>query len=109
MYVTNRRASAWLDQELVGKTSSEAVDPAKVRQAGSTSLVRYAVRPLQTSTGRCIALKLVSTDGQGLTAPRFFVLVQSSFQGSPRSRWLPLERVLSEAEAARWLANGFRP
>ena len=108
MYVTNPRASAWLDPELVGGKTSTADNPAHGRCERPVSQVRYAAQPLRTSQGRCIALKLVASDPLRTTPPRFFVLFESRYERSPRPRWLPLERVLSEAEVARWLAGGFQ-
>jgi hypothetical protein len=104
MFVTSKFASAWLDQEL----SAPQLDSGNAgRPRQPAAVVRHAWRPLQTRAGRCIAIKLVPpADVRG--TPRFFVLFESSYERSPRPRWVPLERVLDEAEVARWVATGFR-
>ena len=107
MFVTTKRASAWLDQASNEVQGNEANDRRFQRPAGSVR-ARYAVRPLETPAGRCIALKLVSPVEGGKAEPRFFVLFESRYERIPRPRWLPLERVLSEAEAEQWVKEGFR-
>ena len=107
MFVTTKRASAWLDQAPNEVQGNEAKDRRRQRPAVSVR-TRYAVRPLETPAGRCVALKLVSPVEAGSAEPRFFVLFESRYERMPRPRWLPLERVLGEAEAERWLKEGFR-
>ena len=107
MFVTTKRASAWLDRA----PSKVPGDPPANRQRQRSAVsvrTRYAVRPLETLAGRCIALKLVSPVEGGSAEPRFFVLFESRYERIPRPRWLPLELVLSEAQAEQWLKEGFR-
>jgi hypothetical protein len=67
--------------------------------------VRYALRPLETPAGRCIALKQVETEGE---PPRLYVLFLSRYERMPAARWVPVGQVFGEQEAARWSQEGFR-
>ena len=107
MFVTTKRASAWLDQAPNEVPGDPPANRQRQRPAVSVQ-TRYAVRPLETPAGRCIALRLVSPVEAEKAEPRFFVLFESRYERIPRPRWLPLERVLGEAEAEQWLREGFR-
>jgi hypothetical protein len=55
----------------------------------------WAKVPIQTPHGRCVALKL---HGDQLLV---------GIAGAPAVQWLPVNRVLNEAQARSWLSTGF--
>jgi hypothetical protein len=108
MFVTTKRASAWLDRAADGTKLDDTAVPSRSHRPASTAVVRYAFRALETPAGRCIALKLVQPADGTPRPPRFLVLFESRYERTPRPRWLPLERVLGEAEAEQWIKDDFR-
>jgi hypothetical protein len=103
MFVTTKRASAWLDSQ-----SGNEAESGDAGRRGGRARTLYAVRPFETPAGRCIALKLVPPAVGRAAAPRFFVLFVSLYERCPVPRWVPVERVLEEADVERWLKEGFR-
>lgn len=103
MFVTTKRASAWLDPQ----TSHEAEGGRVNRRDGRTRTL-YAVRPFETPAGRCIALKLVPPAVGRAASPRFFVLFVGRYERCQEPRWVPVEQVLDEADVERWVREGFR-
>ena len=103
MFVTNPRASAWLDPRVGGGKGGAAV--AGRQRDGISVQTLYAVRPFETPVGRCIALKLVSRRD---ASPRFFVLFESRYERVPRPQWVPVEQALSETDVERWAVEGFQ-
>jgi hypothetical protein len=41
-------------------------------------------------------------------SPRFFVLFESRYERCPEPRWVPVERVLDDADIGRWIKEEFR-
>ena len=78
-------------------------DRAAVHQSANSPDDRYrgaertlwAKTPRQTHRGRCVGLKLV--DDQLLVG----------IAGAPAVQWLPVAKVLTEAETRAWLSTGF--
>jgi len=103
MFVTTKRASAWLDPQ----TRSDAEGGDTSRHGGRPQTL-YAVRPFETPAGRCIALKLVPPAVGRAASPRFFVLFESRYERCPEPRWVPVERVLDDADIGRWIKEEFR-
>lgn len=102
MYVRSKFASSWLDapEEPGAQSHPQLAAPSRPR-----AVTRFAVRPLETPAGRCIALKQVLQEGRD---PRLFVLFESRYMRTPEPVWVPAERVLDPAQAARWAEEGFR-
>lgn len=70
--------------------------PTSDREAGDTpGRTIWAKAPLQTQRGRCVA---VECRGDELWV---------AIAGSPAVTWLPARLVLTDVEAARWVAAGF--
>lgn len=94
MYVRTPQAAAWKD---IADDASKLPDLAPIQTTVPPALTtRWARVPLQSRRhGRCIALKVEGGE----------VLV--GVAGSPKMQWLPVGQVLSEREAAAWLARGF--
>jgi hypothetical protein len=91
MYRRTAQAAVWsgvsLDQPLAATSGR---DP----RAGAERTI-WARMPLQTRRGRCVAVRL---RGDALLV---------GVAGSPAVLWLPARQVLTDAEAAAWLAAGF--
>jgi hypothetical protein len=95
MYVRTSRAATWCGPD------DPSVEPPAYRADGvhprEVSLgIKWAKTPFMSRRhGRCVALR--NRDNQILVG----------VAGSPRLLWLPLDRVLSDAEVSSWLRSGF--
>jgi hypothetical protein len=103
MFVTTPRASAWLDPT----PEVEEVEAARAARGRAPVRTLYATRSFFTAAGRCVALKLVPAPAGSAAAPRLFVLVESRLAPGAGLRWVAVERVLTEDQAARWAEQGF--
>ena len=91
MYRRTAQAAAWSG---VSVDQAPTAVPGRDPRAAAERTI-WARVPLQTRRGRCVAVRL---RGEAL-----FVGVA----GSPAVQWLPARQVLTDAEAAAWLAAGF--
>ena len=70
--------------------------PTSNREAGdSPERTIWAKVPFQTQRGRCVAVRC--------RGDKLWVAIA----GSPAVTWLPARQVLTDEEAARWVATGF--
>lgn len=91
MYRRTAQAAAWTEAQ-VGQP--QPVVAGRVVRAAAERTI-WARVPLQTRRGRCVAVRLRGD------------LLLVGVAGSPAVQWLPARQVLTDAEAAAWLAAGF--
>lgn len=91
MHQRTARAAVWT--QLDDEPQSTAVAGRDSGPAQEKTI--WAKVPYQSRLGRCLAVRR-----RGDT-----LLV--AIAGSPTIRWLPAKQVLSDEEAARWVATGF--
>ena len=91
MYRRTAQAAAWTEAQ-VGQL--QPVVAGRVVRAAAERTI-WARVPLQTRRGRCVAVRLRGD------------LLLVGVAGSPAVQWLPARQVLTDAEAAAWLAAGF--
>lgn len=90
MYQRTAWAAVWTGSE------NEPTKPTADRDAGeSVGRTVWAKEPFQTRRGRCVAVRC---RGQ-----RLWVAIS----GSPAVKWLPVEQVMTDEEAERWVSTGF--
>lgn len=94
MHKRTMRAAVWEDRPV-----SEDATPAnrfdQLREADAGRQTIWAKVPIRTAAGRCLGVRLQRGE------------VWVALAGPPQIRWVPAERALTPAEAARWRAVGF--
>ena len=91
MYLRTAQAAVWSG---VPVDQPPTVVPGRESRTAAERTI-WARVPLQTRRGRCVAVRLRGD------------LLLVGVAGSPAVQWLPARQVLTDAEAAAWLAAGF--
>jgi len=92
MYQRTVQAAGW-NGDLVGDKSRSGVGGRDSPVTAERTI--WARAPFQTHRGRCVAVRLRGD------------LLLIGIAGSPAVKWLPARQVLTDAEAAAWLAADF--
>jgi hypothetical protein len=105
MFIKSSRASAWLDRPGTRKAASPSNPTAAPRSSSAAPAQRFARRAFEAPLGRCVALRVQA--GVGGRPDRLLVLLVPRYTTVTEPRWLPLDDVLTEAQARQWMAQGF--
>jgi hypothetical protein len=115
MFVKTSRASAWLDQpdqskNLSSPAAKKAAMPGPGGSAGAptsdaVSPPRFARRAFEAPLGRCVALRV--QPGLNGRPDRLLVLLVPRYVAAIEPRWMPLDQVLTEAQARKWIQEQF--
>lgn len=81
----------FIDHESVGGTA----DWSRPQTSPPRDRTLWAKVPFRSREGRCVALRMI---GGALLV---------GIAAAPAPRWLPVEKVMSEADAKAWLMSGF--
>lgn len=92
MYPRSRQVRAWVDETPSSHQNQQRQDRPGPSKAPS---VLWAKRAWNSRLGRCVAIRLRRNE------------VEVAVAGPERVRWVRAELVLSDADAARWAAQGF--
>lgn len=91
MYRRTAQAAAWIGAQA---DQPQSVVPGQGVRAVAEQTI-WARVPLQTRRGRCVAVRLRGD------------LLLVGVAGSPAIQWLPVRQVLTDEEAAAWVAGRF--
>jgi len=91
MYRRTAQAAVWAEAQA---DQPQSVEPSRDVRAVAERTI-WARVPLQTRRGRCVAVRLRGD------------LLLVGVAGSSAIRWLPARQVLTDEEAAAWVAGGF--